>query len=111
LVFFILLLVILAVAFLTLFERHTLRLSQGRLGPNKVFFFGVAQAFLDGVKLLKKEQVVPNKVSVGIFLFLPGAFFCLFFFEFFCVPFFFFFLIFSFLFFFYCVWLGCLFIF
>jgi NADH:ubiquinone oxidoreductase subunit H len=84
------------VAFTTLFERHVLRLSQNRLGPNKVFYFGFFQAFLDGIKLLKKEQILPNKSSYLFFLFLPGGFFILFFFEFFCLPFFFFFVNFQF---------------
>jgi NADH:ubiquinone oxidoreductase subunit H len=90
-VLFVLVFLVLSVAFITLFERHILRLRHGRLGPNKVFFFGVAQAVLDGLKLLSKEQLLPFKASVFLFLFLPGGFFILFFFEFFCAPFFFFF--------------------
>jgi NADH:ubiquinone oxidoreductase subunit H len=90
-VFFILLFLILSVAFITLFERHLLGLSQVRLGPNKVFFLGVGQAILDGFKLLKKEQLLLNKVSVGYFLLVPGVSFFVLFLEIFCLPFFFFF--------------------
>jgi NADH:ubiquinone oxidoreductase subunit H len=87
----ILLFLILSIAFLTLFERHLLSLSQNRLGPNKVFLFGFLQAVLDGVKLIKKEQVLPFKSSDFYFLFLPGGVFLILFMEFFCLPFVFFF--------------------
>jgi NADH:ubiquinone oxidoreductase subunit H len=90
-VIFILLFVLLAIAFVTLFERHLLRLSQTRLGPNKMSFFGVFQPLLDGLKLMGKDQIVPEKSSVFFFFVLSGFFFFIFFFEFFCIPFFFFF--------------------
>jgi NADH:ubiquinone oxidoreductase subunit H len=106
----ILLFLVLSIAFITLFERHLLGLSQVRLGPNKVFFFGVGQAILDGIKLFKKEQVLLIKFSVVYFLFVPGVSFFVLFLEIFCLPFFFFFLIFNFLFYFCCVWLEFLFI-
>jgi NADH:ubiquinone oxidoreductase subunit H len=96
--------VILSVAFVTLFERHFLSLRQTRLGPNKVFFFGILQAVFDGVKLIKKEQILPFKSSDIFFLVLPGGFFSLLFFDFFCFPFFFFFFNFQFSF----VFLICL---
>jgi NADH:ubiquinone oxidoreductase subunit H len=79
------------VAFVTLFERHILSLSQNRLGPNKVFLGGFLQPLLDGVKLLKKEQIVNFKSSFFFFFFIPGGVFFIFFFDFFCLPFFFFF--------------------
>jgi NADH:ubiquinone oxidoreductase subunit H len=85
------LLTILSVAFVTLFERHLLRFRQGRIGPNKVFFFGLVQPLLDGVKLIKKEQFIVSKASDLFFLISPSGVFFVFFLEFFCVPFFFFF--------------------
>lgn len=87
-IFLIVFFIIQSVAFITLFERHLLRLSQNRLGPNKVSFFGLVQAIIDGVKLLKKEQILPFKIFDLVFLFVPGVSFVVMFFEWFTIPFF-----------------------
>lgn len=83
--------ILLAIAFTTLFERHILSLSQLRLGPNKVSFLGILQAVLDGVKLIKKEQIFPLNASDSFFLFFPSLLFFVLFLDWLCLPFSFFF--------------------
>lgn len=59
------------VAFITLLERKLLGLTQIRLGPNKVTFYGVLQPIADGVKLLSKYNIYNKTNQIILFLFRP----------------------------------------
>lgn len=62
------LLVLLSVAFFTLFERKVIGLFHNRVGPNKVSIIGIVQPLLDAFKLLTKQNIVPlqaNKFTYG----------------------------------------------
>ena len=61
----------LAVAYLTLWERKLIGWIQIRIGPNRVGPFGLFQPIADGVKLLMKEIILPANANKGLFLLAP----------------------------------------
>ena len=67
--------VILCVAFLTLWERKVIGWMQLRRGPNRVRIFGLlpglGQPFADVVKLLTKEVVIPSRANKFLFRLAP----------------------------------------
>jgi NADH-quinone oxidoreductase subunit H len=68
--------IVITVALLTYAERRVIGAMQGRIGPNRVGFFGyrlmgLGQAFADVVKLILKEIIVPSSSSRFLFVIAP----------------------------------------
>ena len=60
-----------AVAYLTLWERKLISWMQIRLGPNRVGPWGLLQPIADALKLLTKEILTPTAASKGLFFLGP----------------------------------------
>ncbi|ANJ67167.1 NADH-quinone oxidoreductase subunit H [Halothiobacillus diazotrophicus] len=71
LVLVILLPLVIAVAYLTYFERKVIGYMQVRIGPNRVGFKGMLQPFADVFKLLFKEIITPQVANPFIFYLAP----------------------------------------
>ena len=61
----------LAVAYLTLWERKFIGWVQIRIGPNRVGPAGLLQPIADGIKLLFKEIILPTNANKALFLLAP----------------------------------------
>nr|ARO34931.1 NADH dehydrogenase subunit 1 [Janus compressus] len=63
--------VLIAVAYLTLYERKILSYVQFRKGPNKLGLGGMIQPFSDGLKLFSKEYLMGFNMNYLIYLISP----------------------------------------
>ena len=68
---------LLAVAYLTWFERKIMASMQLRMGPNVVGPWGLLQPIADGIKMFVKETVIPTKANTFIFIMAPMVTFIL----------------------------------
>lgn len=58
-------------AYLTLLERRLLARIQVRVGPNRVGPQGLLQPVADGIKLILKEELIPDKADRVVFILAP----------------------------------------
>lgn len=68
---FIIVPILISIAYLTLLERKILGYSQIRKGPNIVGIFGILQPLGDGIKLFSKEIIIPSNCNLFLYLFSP----------------------------------------
>jgi NADH-quinone oxidoreductase subunit H len=60
-----------AVAYLTLWERKAIGFTQIRVGPNRVGPLGLLQPIADALKLMTKEIIIPTVANKGLYLLGP----------------------------------------
>lgn len=58
-------------AYLTLYERRALARIQTRIGPNRAGPFGILQPVADGIKLIFKEELIPDRADKIMFVLAP----------------------------------------
>ena len=66
-----------ATAYLTLAERKIIAAMQLRVGPNQVGPWGLLQPLADGIKLLHKEIILPQRANKMLFVLAPMLTFAL----------------------------------
>lgn len=69
---FILIPIIIAVAYATMAERKVVGYIQSRVGPNRVGIMGLGQPIADTVKLLFKEIIFPSQSNRYLFILAPA---------------------------------------
>ena len=60
-----------AVAYATLYERKLIGWMHARLGPNRVGPIGLLQPIADSLKLMSKEIIIPEKANKLLYLLAP----------------------------------------
>lgn len=58
-------------AYTTLYERKVLARMQVRVGPNRAGPWGILQPVADGIKLIFKEELIPEKAEKVVFIAAP----------------------------------------
>ncbi len=58
-------------AYLTLYERRALAKMQVRIGPNRAGPFGLLQPIADAIKLIFKEELIPDRAERVLFILAP----------------------------------------
>ncbi|HEX3024300.1 MAG TPA: NADH-quinone oxidoreductase subunit NuoH [Chitinophagaceae bacterium] len=58
--------------YMTFAERKVAGILQDRPGPNRAGPFGIFQPFADGLKLIMKEEIIPNTSNKVLFVLGPG---------------------------------------
>nr|QPB46189.1 NADH dehydrogenase subunit 1 [Bemisia tabaci] len=69
---FLMIMVMISVAFYTLLERKMIGYSQSRKGPNKTLIMGIAQPFADAMKLINKEMNLNYNSNFNIYMMAPA---------------------------------------
>jgi NADH-quinone oxidoreductase subunit H len=58
-------------AYLTLYERRALAKMQVRIGPNRAGWQGILQPIADAIKLIFKEELIPDRAERVLFILAP----------------------------------------